>query len=106
MSRDYPLENASAGGAALSRTNRAHPAEIAMAWIIGGLAVIGAVALGSVLVLVFAATLAVVVLAAVVLLAFMGVAWRLRRPKVDPGVILNARKVGHSWVAYGWDQPS
>ncbi len=106
MSTNYRLEDAGAGGAALSRANRAHPAEIAMAWIVGGLATIGAVALGSVLVLVFAATLAAVLVAGAVLLAFTAVVWRLRRPKADSGVILNARKVGHSWVAYGWDRQS
>jgi hypothetical protein len=46
-------------------------------------------------------------LCAAAALTFMAVAWRIRRPRaVDTGLVIEARKVGHSWVAYGWDQPS
>jgi hypothetical protein len=86
---------------------RGNPAQVAFTWIVGGFATLGAVVLGSVLALVFAATLAVVLLCAAAALTFMAVAWRIRRPRaVDTGLVIEARKVGHSWVAYGWDQPS
>jgi hypothetical protein len=57
---------------------RGHLAEAAATWVVGGLALVGVVVLGSVLAVVFAATLAV--------------------------AVIDARKVGHSWVAYGWDK--
>ncbi len=86
---------------------RGHPAQVALAWVIGGLATLGAVVLGSVLALVFAATLAFVMVIAAAVLTFTAVAWRIRRPlPVKAGPVIEARKVGHSWVAYGWDQPS
>ena len=109
MVRQFELEDAGAGGAAFHTLHRPHPAQIAVAWVVGGLATIGAVILGSVLAVVFAATLAVILVAAAALLTFTAVAWRLRRARphrsaAEEGVVLNARKVGHSWVAYGWDQ--
>jgi hypothetical protein len=59
--------------------------------------------LGSVLALVFAATLAFALVVAAAL-TFMAVAWRIRRPRaVEANPVIEARKVGHSWIAYGWD---
>ncbi len=64
---------------------------------------------GAVLTVVFAATLAVVVLTAGALVLpgrRGGKVGRLRsRPvRYDGGMVLEARKVGHRWVAYGWDR--
>jgi uncharacterized protein (DUF58 family) len=63
---------------------------------------------GTVLAVVFAATLAVVVLTAGALFFLTALAVRVGRPRqrplrADQGVVLEARKVGHRWVAYGWD---
>ena len=90
---------------------RSNPAQAAVAWIVGGFAMIGAAVLGSVLALVFAATLALVLVVAAAVLTFMAVAWRIRRLPAgqmaqEAGPVIEARKVGHSWIAYGWDQPS
>jgi zinc transporter ZupT len=86
---------------------RGNPAQVAFAWLVGGFATLGAVVLGSVLALVFAATLAFVLVVTAAALTFMAVAWRIRQPRaVETGPVIEARKVGHSWVAYGWDQPS
>ena len=68
----------------------------------GWLATGVAIALAAVLTLVFAATLAVIVLLSTGLLALYALTHaKRRRPE---GVLIEARRVGHSWVAYGWDQ--
>ena len=77
-----------------------------LAWVVGALASVAALGLAAVLAVFFAATVVVVGVLGLALLALGGFAYRarkvLRRP--DPGVI-EARNVGgHSWVAYGWDQ--
>jgi cytochrome c biogenesis protein CcdA len=59
---------------------------------------------GAILVVVFAATLAVVLVLASALVASAALAWRLRRPARRAARMIEARKVGHSWIAYGWDQ--
>lgn len=73
-----------------------------------------AVAIGAVLAVFAAVAVAVlaVVGAVVVFLTGMVLKSRLRRrtrqgdpAEADPQV-LEARKVGHAWVAYGWDQPT
>ncbi len=66
------------------------------------------VVVGAVLTVVFAATLAVVVLTASALFFLTALAVKVgrlrRRPvRADEGMVLEARKVGHRWVAYGWD---
>ena len=103
MVRELPLDQA---GGSFRTPVRPNPAQIAIAWIIGGLATVAAVVLGSILALVFAATLAVVLLIAAAVLTFMAVAWRIRRPPEAESrrPVIEARKVGHSWVAYAWDQ--
>ncbi len=62
--------------------------------------------LAGILTLVFAATLAVAVVLAGALFALYALAVRARRSRRDGPVLLEARRVGHSWVAYGWDQRS
>ncbi len=109
MVRELRLDEAAS---AFRTPIRGSPAQAAVAWIVGGFAMIGAVVLGSVLALVFAATLAFVLLVAAAAVTFIAVAWRIRRlpaaqkGAVEAGPVIEARKVGHSWVAYGWDQPS
>ncbi len=92
-------------------TARSGPATRVIAWAVGGMATVVALAVGSILALVFAATLAVVAVLAVSILALAALAFRVRRPRIAPGArgaseILESRKLGHSWVVYGWDQPS
>ena len=80
----------------------------ALAWL-GGLLATG-------IATIFAAVLAVFVAAAVLALAMTaaaflgltGLAVRARRgarAKTDPDLIEAHNVGGHSWVAYGWDQP-
>ena len=80
----------------------------ALAWL-GGLLATG-------IATIFAAVMAVFVAAAVLALAmtaaafigFTGLAVRARRgarAKTDPDLIEAHNVGGHSWVAYGWDQP-
>jgi membrane protein implicated in regulation of membrane protease activity len=100
-------------GGALDGGRSPGAARITLAGLSGALATIAALAIGSVLALVFAATLAVVAVLAVLLLALAALAWRFRQPALRRGPqtggdapVIEAHKVGHSWVAYGWDQPS
>jgi hypothetical protein len=75
------------------------------AWTVGLFAAIAVVVLGSILAVVFAATLAV---ALVLMTGVAGMVLLAPRPvrvrASAPGRVIEARKVGHSWVAYGWDQ--
>jgi len=73
-----------------------------MATLATGAALVLAVALT----FVFAATLAVVALLAGALFGLYAFTLRARRAsrRDDGPVVLEARRVGHSWVAYGWDQ--
>jgi len=48
----------------------------------------------------------VIALLATALLGLTGLALRFRRRRRPAGVVIEARRVGHGWVAYGWDQPS
>ena len=77
-----------------------------LAWIGGALATAAAVGVAAVIAVFFAATVVVVGLLGLALLAAGGIAFRARKSlrRSEPGVI-DARNVGgHSWVAYGWDQ--
>ena len=82
-----------------------------LAWFGGALASLAAAVLGTVLVVVFAASLVVIVVMGAALVVFALLAARARqslraaRAKDEGPTILEARNVGgHSWVAYGWDQ--
>jgi hypothetical protein len=70
-----------------------------LSWIGGALATVAAVVLAAVLTVVFAATMAVIFVLTSALVGLYAVTHRQRR-----GVLIEARKVGHSWVAYSWDQ--
>lgn len=81
----------------------------ALLGLFGGLMTLAAAAVGAVLTVVFAATLAVVAVLALALFGLFAVAVRgARRPvRVRAGAdsdVIEARKVGHAWVAYGWDR--
>ena len=74
----------------------------------GALAAVVALAVAGVLALVFAATIVVMAVIASALIGVTILALRARRTarvrSPAPGVI-DARRVGHTWVAYGWNEP-
>ena len=74
----------------------------------GALAAGCAVVVAAGLALVFAASMVVIAVMASALIAFAGLAMRARRTATVRArggpQYLEARKVGHSWVAYGWDR--
>ena len=76
-----------------------------LAWLAGALATTAAVAVGTVLAIFFAATLAVIAVMGAATLWLAGLALRARRTAhaKDPSV-LEARNVGGHWIAYGWDE--
>jgi len=97
---------ASVGFAARRRPNGL----VASAMWLGGLvASVAALAVGAVLAVFTAAAVAVIALIAGVLVFFAGMALKARRnmpPRRragDPEVI-EAEKVGDTWVAYGWER--
>lgn len=80
-----------------------------LSWFAGAVLTVAAASAAVVLAMVFAATLALVSVVAGGLLAAWAMVWKMRRAPVlqraaSGPVILDARKVGHSWVAYGWEQ--
>ena len=96
-----------AGGAAPSSVFSSASRPMGVHRLAGSLALVAAGMIGVVLAVVFAAALAVIVVLAAALIGLTGVALRgRRRPPVggDDNMVIEARKVGHSWVAYGWDQ--
>jgi hypothetical protein len=78
-------------------------------WLFGLVATLVAMAVGAVLAVVTAAAVAVIAVIAAVLLFFAGLAMRARRTmtrrnrRADDGII-EARKEGDAWVAYGWER--
>ena len=82
-----------------------------LVWLGGFLATGLALAVGAVLAVVAATAVAVIALIGSILLFLAGLALRARRrvyarpvsPMASADVI-EARKVGHAWVAYGWDR--
>ena len=77
-------------------------------WVAGLVATIAALAIGAVLAVFTAAAVAVIALVASVLVFFAGLAMRARR-KVTVRArrsddVLEARKVGETWVTYGWER--
>ncbi|WP_419317681.1 hypothetical protein ACN2C7_14520 [Caulobacter sp. ErkDOM-E] len=80
-----------------------------LAWLAGALATSAAVVIGSVLAVVFAATVVVIGFMGSALFGLVALALRARRTvqaktSSDP-TLIEARNVGgHSWVAYGWNE--
>ncbi len=91
-----------------AQLGRRNPAITGAHWLMGVAVTLSAAVVATVLAIVFAATMAVVTVIVGGALAAWAVAFRLRRPRLQPAparpVVLEARKVGHRWVAYGWDQ--
>ncbi len=74
----------------------------------GAVAALAALVVGSVLALFFAATVVVMAVIASALVGLSLLVMRGRRPaKVRAGLpgVIEARRVGHTWVAYGWNEP-
>ena len=76
-----------------------------LAWLLGALATIAAVVVSVVLAVVFAATVAVIVIMGAATIGLFALAVRARRSvhAKDP-TLLEAGRVGDSWIAYGWDR--
>ena len=78
-------------------------------WLFGLIATMVAMAVGAVLAVVTAAAVAVIAVIAAVLVFFAGLAMRARRTvtrrdRRAGDEVIEARKVGDAWVAYGWDR--
>ena len=77
-------------------------------WLGGVIATLAALALGAVLAVFTAAAVAVIALFASVLIFFTGLAVRAHRKATvrarRSDDVIEAQKVGDTWVAYGWEQ--
>lgn len=80
------------------------PLTRSVAWLAGLLATTAAVTMGAVLAVVAAAAIAVIGLVGAMLVCLAGLALRARRTVEARQPVLEARRVGHAWVAYGWDR--
>lgn len=91
-----------------ARLGHRNPALTGAQWLAGAAVTLSAAALAVVLAVVFAATVAVISVVLGAALAVWAIGVRVSRPRLQPAaarpVTLEARKVGHAWVAYGWDQ--
>ena len=86
-------------------TTRRVPLTRSMAWLGGSLAAAAALAVGAVLAVFAAAAVAVIALVATMLVFLTGLAFRARRVvEMRQPAVIEARRVGHAWVAYGWDR--
>jgi cytochrome c biogenesis protein CcdA len=86
------------------------PAVAALAALIGAVLTLFAVTVGAILLVVFAATLAVVVLLASLLLGLAALTFRPRRTRASvqiraQGGGTSVASPAHAWIAYQWDQP-
>lgn len=78
-------------------------------WLGGLVAAIAALTVGAVLAVFTAAAVAVIAVFASILVFFTGLAVRARRQaavrarRTDD--VIEAHKVGETWVAYGWERP-
>ncbi|CAN5201564.1 hypothetical protein BH10PSE2_BH10PSE2_23650 [soil metagenome] len=80
-------------------------------WLAGLVATVAALTLGAILAVFTAAAVAVIALCASVLVFFAGFAVRAHR-RVSPARratdtaddLIEARKVGDTWVTYGWER--
>lgn len=81
-----------------------------LAWIGGVIAAIFALAVGAVLAVFATIAVAVIALVGSVLVFFAGIAMRARRSRrpatQGPDGVIEAEKVGETWVAYGWERRS
>jgi hypothetical protein len=78
-------------------------------WLGGVIATVAALTVGAVLAVFTAAAVAVIAVCASILIFFAGLAMRARRRvavrarRADD--VIEAQKVGDTWVAYGWERP-
>ncbi len=78
-------------------------------WLGGLIATVAALTVGALLAVFTAAAVAVIAICASILVFFAGLAVRARRRvtvrarRTDD--VIDARKVGDTWVAYGWERP-
>jgi uncharacterized membrane protein YphA (DoxX/SURF4 family) len=79
------------------------PAVSTLVGVAGGLVSVAALVICGVLAVVFAATLAVVMVLASLLLALASLAWRLQSRPALRGAAIRPRS-GHAWVAYDWNR--
>ena len=86
-----------------ARIRRA-PLARSIMWIGGLAATVAAMTVGALLAVVAATAMAVIALIAAMLVFLAGLAFRARRVATAGAPVLEARKVGHAWVAYGWDR--
>ncbi|MDO1559740.1 hypothetical protein Q0812_09910 [Brevundimonas sp. 2R-24] len=78
-----------------------------LVWLIGAAVATVAVAIGAVLALLAAAVVAVLAAFAAGIMWLTGAFRRKppqRRADDAPDGVIEARRMGHRWVAYGWDQ--
>lgn len=79
-------------------------------WLGGVIATVAALTVGAVLAVFTAAAVAVIALCASVLVFFAGLAVRARRRAFARARrsddVIEAQKVGETWVAYGWERPN
>lgn len=77
-------------------------------WVAGLVATIAALAVGAVLAVFTAAAVAVIALVASVLVFFAGLAMGARRKMAvrtrRGDDVIEARKVGDTWITYGWER--
>ena len=78
-------------------------------WLAGLVASVAALIVGAVLAVFTALAVAVFALCAGVVVFFAGMAFRARRSgqprrRADDPEVIEAHKVGGTWVAYGWDR--
>jgi membrane protein YdbS with pleckstrin-like domain len=97
--------------ASIGFQNRRHQGLLApLMWLGGVIATVAALTVGAVLAVFTAAAVAVIALCASVLVFFAGLAVRARRRTVvrsrRTDDVIEARKVGDTWVAYGWERPN
>ena len=78
-------------------------------WLAGLIATVAALTIGAILAVFTAAAVAVIALVASILVFFAGFAMRTRRKvtvrRRRDDEVIEATKVGDTWVAYGWERP-
>lgn len=84
-----------------------------LTWLAGLIATVAALTIGAILAVFTAAAVAVIAVIASILVFFAGFAMRARRrvlaqgrrsEDVRPDGVIEARKVGDTWVTYGWER--
>ena len=101
-----PGSGASGSGASGSGASglRATGLGRALTWVGGVLATGAALALGAILAVFAAAAVAIIAVFASILVFLTGLAVQARRRAYARPTVIEARKIGHAWVAYGWDR--